>query len=83
MLEYRGYGLSSGTPDERGLMVDARTGLEWLRGGEETRGDGVVVVGQSLGGAVAVGLCVGDVGGVVRGVVLENTFLSMRKMIPA
>lgn len=86
MLEYRGYGLSTGTPDEKGLMVDAQTGLDWLRAEAETRGDGIVVVGQSLGGAVAVGLCVRDLKtgrGDIKGLVLENTFLSMRKMIPA
>src|SRR5687768_5547169 len=30
MLEYRGYGTSTGEPDEAGLMIDAQTGLNYL-----------------------------------------------------
>jgi hypothetical protein len=29
MLQYRGYGLSSGNPNEKGLMIDAQTGLDY------------------------------------------------------
>ena len=84
MLEYRGYGLSTGTPDEKGLNVDAQTGLDWIRNHDELGRSRIVVYGQSLGGAVAVQLVAknqraGDIGGLV----LENTFLSIRKMIPA
>ncbi len=83
MLEYRGYGLSTGTPDEEGLRVDAQTGLDYLRQREDTRDSRIVVYGQSLGGAVAVWLVArGLGGGDVRGVVLENTFTSVRKLIP-
>lgn len=83
MLEYRGYGLSTGTPDEEGLRVDAQTGLDYLRQREETRDSKIVVYGQSLGGAVAVWLVArGQGGGDVKGVVLENTFTSVRKLIP-
>jgi len=83
MLQYRGYGLSSGTPNEEGLMVDAQTGLDWIRSREEMRAGGVVVFGQSLGGAVAVQLVARNKGrGDIRGLILENTFLSIRKMIP-
>ena len=83
MLEYRGYGLSSGTPDETGLMVDAQTGLDYIRQIEETKDSTIVVYGQSLGGAVAIQLVAKNQdAGDIRGLILENTFLSMRKMIP-
>ncbi|KAK0748038.1 Alpha/Beta hydrolase protein [Apiosordaria backusii] len=67
MLEYRGYGISTGTPDESGLNMDAQTALDYLRDRAETRNHKIVVYGQSLG----------------VGLVLENTFLSMRKLIPS
>ena len=83
MLEYRGYGLSSGTPDEGGLMIDAQTALDYIRQQKETQGGDIMIFGQSLGGAVAIQLVAKNQdSGDVTGLILENTFLSMRKMIP-
>ncbi|KKF95081.1 Protein bem46 [Ceratocystis fimbriata CBS 114723] len=84
MLEYRGYGLSTGEPDEAGLNVDAQTALDYLRDRHETSTHRFIIYGQSLGGAVSVKLAaqnqnVGD----IAGLILENTFLSMRKLIPS
>jgi fermentation-respiration switch protein FrsA (DUF1100 family) len=74
LLDYRGYGLSEGTPHESGLYEDARTGLAHLleeRGFDPGRG---VLFGRSLGGAVAVELARNrDLGGVI----LESTFPSL------
>lgn len=83
MLEYRGYGLSTGSPDESGLTIDANTAWDWLSKNEETKDDGLVVYGQSLGGALAIKL-IGkrQAEGRCAGLILENTFLSMRKLIP-
>jgi fermentation-respiration switch protein FrsA (DUF1100 family) len=84
MLEYRGYGLSTGTPDEKGLKIDAQTGLDWIRNDPETKNSNIVVYGQSLGGAVAIDLVAKNQSkGDIVGLVLENTFLSIRKMIPS
>ncbi|RAH48141.1 alpha/beta hydrolase [Aspergillus brunneoviolaceus CBS 621.78] len=83
MLEYRGYGLSTGTPDEAGLKVDAQTGLDYLRQRAETKDSQIVVYGQSLGGAVAIDLVAKNQDkGAIAGMILENTFLSIRKLIP-
>jgi fermentation-respiration switch protein FrsA (DUF1100 family) len=83
MLEYRGYGLSTGSPDEQGIKIDAQTALDYIRQRAETRNDQVVVYGQSLGGAVAVALVAKNQHDkAVAGLILENTFLSMRKLIP-
>ncbi|EPE28180.1 alpha/beta-Hydrolase [Glarea lozoyensis ATCC 20868] len=84
MLEYRGYGLSTGSPDEAGLMIDAQTGYDYLRNRAETRDNDIVIYGQSLGGAVSIQLAAKNQNdGKLIGVVLENTFLSMRKLIPS
>ena len=55
-LDYRGFGDSSGAPSEAGLALDARAAWDWLvrRGG--ARAGDVLVVGNSLGTAVAAGL---------------------------
>jgi hypothetical protein len=84
MLEYRGYGLSTGSPDETGLMIDAQTAYDYLRKRAETRDHDIVIYGQSLGGAVAVKLAAKNQNDPkLTGLVLENTFLSMRKLIPS
>lgn len=83
MLEYRGYGLSTGTPNEEGLLLDAQTGLDYIRQQEETQNEKIIVYGQSLGGAVAIQLVAkNQEAGDVVGLILENTFTSIRKMIP-
>jgi fermentation-respiration switch protein FrsA (DUF1100 family) len=74
LLDYRGYGKSSGRPDEAGLYADARAALAHLveaRGIPETR---IVVFGSSLGGPVAVELARGRP---LAGVILESTFSSL------
>lgn len=90
MLEYRGFGASTGVPDERGLRIDAVAGLDYIHSRSDLRDSHVVVYGQSLGGAVAIGLVAGmsgrekgDAPGRVAALVLENTFLSIRKLIPS
>ncbi|KAK5076109.1 bem46 protein, variant [Lithohypha guttulata] len=95
MLEYRGYGKSTGTPDEAGLTVDAQTALDYIRTHSEMQRTKIVIYGQSLGGAVAVKLLANNLEKTaqddrsekqkdtrIAGVILENTFLSIRKLIP-
>ena len=83
MLEYRGYGLSTGDPSEKGLCIDAQTGLDYIRNREDLKGNSIVIYGQSIGGAVAIDLVAKNKGtGDIKGLILENTFLSIAKMIP-
>ena len=72
LLDYRGYGLSEGTPSELGVQADARAALAELgrRGFAPER---VVLFGRSLGGAVAVELARDRP---LAGVILESTFTS-------
>ncbi|KAF3481827.1 uncharacterized protein GIQ15_04586 [Arthroderma uncinatum] len=84
MLEYRGYGFSTGTPDEQGLKIDAQTGLDYIRQRAELQGTKIVIHGQSLGGAVAIDLVAkNQKEGDIKALLLENTFLSIRKLIPS
>ena len=56
IIDYRGYGTSTGTPSEEGTYRDAMTGWNWLTGARGVPARDIVVVGESLGGAVAVWL---------------------------
>lgn len=83
MLEYRGYGLSSGTPNEEGIMIDAQTGLDYIRQQQETKGSKIVVYGQSLGGAASIQLVAKNQEAKdIKGLILENTFTTIKKLIP-
>jgi len=48
---YRGYGTSSGSPSEDGLMLDANAAHDWLR--QRVSADRIVIHGYSLGTGVA------------------------------
>lgn len=55
-FDYRGFGKSTGSPSEQGLINDAEAVVEWAR---ETAGitpDRIVLLGHSLGTAVATGI---------------------------
>lgn len=51
-IDYRGYGLSEGTPTEEGLYVDTDAAMKWLKDNGLTD-DRLVVYGFSLGSAPA------------------------------
>ncbi|TGJ87866.1 hypothetical protein E0Z10_g963 [Xylaria hypoxylon] len=71
-------------PDEKGITLDAQTALDYLRSRAETRSHKLVVYGQSLGGAVSIKLVAkNQKDGDVVGLILENTFISMRALIPS
>jgi fermentation-respiration switch protein FrsA (DUF1100 family) len=76
LVDYRGYGRSTGSPAEEGLYRDARAIYRAAR----ERGfapEQIVLFGESLGSAVAVALA-GEVP--VGAVVLETPFLSVPEM---
>lgn len=53
ILDYRGYGLSEGSPDLQGVHHDAYVGLRWALDYSRQQGGKLVVFGQSIGGATA------------------------------
>lgn len=54
MLDYRGYGLSQGVPRLAGLFVDIETAADYITRRDDLRRVPLVVLGQSLGGALAI-----------------------------
>lgn len=59
LLDYRGYGLSGGVAELPGVYQDIEAALEWLRQAPPVQGKPLVLLGQSLGGAMAVHYLVG------------------------
>lgn len=54
MLDYRGYGLSEGSADLPGVYLDIQAALDWLRQAPESQGQPLILLGQSLGGALGI-----------------------------
>lgn len=53
LVDYRGYGASSGRPSEAGTYADAAAAWRWLTAERGVRATDIVLVGESLGGAIA------------------------------
>ena len=73
VFDYRGYGKSAGKPTEQGLIEDAQAARTWLAQRTGISEDSIVLLGQSLGGGVAVELASGEG---ARGLILLSTFTS-------
>jgi fermentation-respiration switch protein FrsA (DUF1100 family) len=54
MLDYRGYGQSEGEPSLPPIYQDIQAAFDWLAKAPEVQGKPLVVLGQSIGGALAV-----------------------------
>lgn len=77
ILDYRGYGRSSGHPSEKGLYLDALAAYAYLLERPDVDPDRIVAYGVSLGGAVAVELATKRP---VAGLIIESTFTSVKDM---
>jgi uncharacterized protein len=56
IIDYRGYGKSTGTPSEQGTYIDAETAWTYLTKEKNISSDNIIIFGRSLGGAVAIWL---------------------------
>jgi fermentation-respiration switch protein FrsA (DUF1100 family) len=74
LFDYRGYGRSEGRPSEAGCIADGRAAQEWLANRAGGRPSDIVLMGRSLGGAVAVALAA-EQG--ARALIVENGFPTM------
>lgn len=77
VFDYRGYGRSEGIPTAEGILQDARAARKWLA---ERAGVGearIVLLGESLGGAVVADLAGTDG---ARALILESTFASLAEV---
>jgi fermentation-respiration switch protein FrsA (DUF1100 family) len=79
LFDYRGYGRSTGSPDEAGTYADARAAYDALRG-KGVLPERLVLFGESLGAAVATQLALERE---AAGLVLESPFASIPEMARA
>jgi fermentation-respiration switch protein FrsA (DUF1100 family) len=77
MIDYRGYGKSDGVPSERGLYADAEAGLQWLTSERGLPVGQIVLLGKSLGSAVAIELATRHQ---FAALIVESGFTSVRDM---
>ena len=77
IVDYRGYGQSTGKPTEKGTFVDIKTGWDWLIENKGASPERIILFGRSLGGSVAANVAK-DVG--PGALVLESTFTSYDDM---
>lgn len=81
MVEYRGYGLSTGAPTEKGIYSDARAAIDYLYTRHDLDLNQIVLFGRSLGGAVAIDVAADpEYNQKLMCVILENTFTSIPDM---
>ncbi len=73
-VDYRGYGKSGGKPFERGLCADGQAALKFFAENRGLRSDQIVVMGRSVGGAVATYVASEND---VQALVLQSTFDEM------
>lgn len=81
IYSYRGYGKSSGSPSEAGLKKDADAVMQYIASNNQLSQSSIVPYGRSLGGAVAIYISA-KYGAQIAGLILENTFLNIPKVIP-
>lgn len=74
LVDYRGYGQSSGTPSEAGMYLDAQAAWHYLIDVQGHAPAQIALFGESLGGAVAAELASHERPGLL---VLSSTFTSV------
>ncbi|MFO7765088.1 MAG: alpha/beta hydrolase [Pelovirga sp.] len=76
IIDYRGYGNSTGKASEEGLYADARGALDWLHDNGWSN-ENIIYFGRSIGAAVATQLALEKK---PTGLVLESPFTSVAAM---
>ena len=74
MVDYRGYGRSTGTPSEQGTYKDAAAAWRYLTTERNIAPNQIVVMGRSLGGSVAIELASTVE---ARALIIESSFTSV------
>lgn len=79
-FDYRGYGMSQGSPTIDGVLDDGRSAFHYLTEKIGIPRDQIVLFGESLGGAMAAEIAAEES---VAAVILESTFTSLRELSQA
>jgi len=74
IFDYRGYGISEGSPSEAGTFRDAMAAYDFIQNRLSLKPEDIIIFGRSLGGAVAANLAIRRSH---RVLILESTFTSI------
>ncbi len=77
IIDYRGYGKSSGKPSENGIYLDAQAAYDYLVKEKKFSPDNIILFGESLGAQAAVDLASKNQ---VGAIILEGNFTSAKDM---
>ena len=77
IFDYRGYGRSEGTPDEKGIYKDSRAAYKQVLAMDGVSVDSLFFFGRSLGGVCAVETAMNHP---ARGLILESVFTNSADM---
>jgi len=77
IVDYRGYGRSTGSPSEQGTYRDAEAAWDWLTKEKGVAAGDTILLGESLGGAVAAWLAARVK---PRALVIASTFTSVPEL---
>lgn len=80
IVDYRGYGLSSGKPTRRGVLDDARTAWFYARQRPDVNPEKMILFGQSLGGANAIALAGAEKLPGLKAVIADSAFSSYARI---
>ena len=78
VYDYRGYGKSQGRPSECGLYLDADAASNWLCEHENLTPSEIIVMGRSLGAAVAIDLAKRNG---AKALIIESGFTSFADIV--
>ena len=73
IIDYRGYGQSTGKTSEQGTYLDAQAAWDYLVNRRRISPDRIIIFGRSLGGAIGAWLGVNNT---PAGVIIESSFSS-------
>jgi fermentation-respiration switch protein FrsA (DUF1100 family) len=77
IIDYRGYGMSEGSPSEQGTYLDAESAWNYLTQDRHIPASDIIIYGESLGGAVATWLASRVEAGAL---IVESVFTSIQAM---
>jgi fermentation-respiration switch protein FrsA (DUF1100 family) len=80
LFDYRGYGRSEGSPNSKGILLDAEAAYRYVTKDLNVPPSGLVLLGESLGGAPAIYLASRHESAAL---ITQSTFTSMRDMAGA
>lgn len=82
LFDYRGYGQSAGNPDLQGAFQDIEAALLWLQNKPDIDPTRIVVLGQSLGGAMGAYVFANTgQSKIIRALILDSVFSDYQQIV--